>query len=118
MRRAGGSLGTWIVLSALSRGGLVPQKVLASHVHIDGATMTHHIDRLERQGLVRRTVHPGDRRVRHVEPTAAGRRLHRKLLKVAQAFDEATVAGLTDAEQAELRRLLGKIASNLALLEG
>src|SRR5690349_19138542 len=56
LARAGASLGTWIVLSALSRGGLVPQKVLASHVHIDGATMTHHIDRLEEQGLVRRLV--------------------------------------------------------------
>ena len=116
--RAGGSLGTWIVLSALSRGGLVPQKVLASHVHIDGATMTHHIDRLEQQGLVRRLVHSGDRRVRHVEPTAKGRRLHAKLLAVAEEFDALTVAGLDEAEQAELRRLLAKIESNLALLEG
>lgn len=118
LTRAGGSLGTWVVLSALSRGGLVPQKVLANHVHIEGATMTHHIDRLEAQGLVRRRVHAGDRRVRHVEPTPAGRRLHRKLLGVAREFDRAMVAGLSDAEQAELRRLLGRVASNLALLEG
>jgi MarR family transcriptional regulator, transcriptional regulator for hemolysin len=118
LARAGASLGTWIVLSALSRGGLVPQKVLASHVHIDGATMTHHIDRLEQQGLVRRRVHSGDRRVRHVEPTAKGRRLHAKLVEIAQAFDEATVAGLDERERTELRRLLAKVSANLALLEG
>ncbi len=118
LARAGGSLGTWVVLSALSRDGLVPQKVLASHVHIDGATMTHHIDRLEKQGLVRRRVHAGDRRVRHVEPTAKGKRLHEKLLKVAEAFDATTLAGFTTAEHAELRRLLGKISANLLLLEG
>jgi len=118
LAHAGGSLGTWVVLSALSRGGLVPQKVLASHVHIDGATMTHHIDRLEKDGLVRRHVHAGDRRVRHVEPTAKGRRLHAKLRAVAESFDTATVAGLSDDEQAELRRLLAKISANLALLEG
>jgi MarR family transcriptional regulator for hemolysin len=113
LARAGGSLGTWIVLSALSRDGLVPQKVLAGHVHIDGATMTHHIDRLEKQGLVRRRVHAGDRRVRHVEPTAKGRRLHGKLLTVARAFDAATLAGFSEAERTELRRLLGKISANL-----
>jgi DNA-binding MarR family transcriptional regulator len=117
LKRAGGSLGTWIVLSALSRGGHVPQNVLASHVHIDGATMTHHVDRLEQQGLVRRRVHSGDRRVRHVEATAKGRRLHAKLLEVALEFDRAIVAGLDAAEQAELRRLLAKVSSNLRLLE-
>jgi MarR family transcriptional regulator for hemolysin len=118
LAREGGSLGTWVVLSALSRGGLVPQKVLASDMHLDGATMTHHIDRLEEQGLVRRRVHPGDRRVRHVEPTAKGRRLHEKLLKVAEEFDAATTAGLSAEEQAELRRLLAKVSANLVLLEG
>jgi MarR family transcriptional regulator for hemolysin len=116
LARAGGSLGTWVVLSALTQGGLVPQKVLASHVHIEGATMTHHLDRLEAQGLVRRVVHSEDRRVRHVEPTAAGKRLYTKLFAVAQEFDRAMTAGLGDADKAELRRLLGTIAANVAAL--
>lgn len=118
LARAGASLGTWIVLSALARGGPVSQKALAGHVHIEGATMTHHIDRLEALGLVRRSIHPTDRRVRHVEATPEGERLYRRLLKEAEAFDRAVVAGLDDAEQAELRRLLVLIASNVALLEG
>ena len=50
---AGGSLGTWIVLSALSDVGCMNQAALASHVHLEGATITHHIDRLEAAGLVR-----------------------------------------------------------------
>ena len=37
---AGGSLGTWVVLSALSDVGIVSQAVLASHVHLEGATIT------------------------------------------------------------------------------
>jgi MarR family transcriptional regulator for hemolysin len=118
LERAGGSLGTWVVLSALSRGGLVPQKVLASHVHIEGATMTHHIDRLEAQGLVRRNVHAADRRVRHVEPTPEGKRLYKRLLQEAQAFDRALVTGLSEEEQELLRGLLARVASNLALPEG
>jgi DNA-binding MarR family transcriptional regulator len=118
LARAGGSLGTWIVLSALSRGGLVPQKVLAGHVHIEGATMTHHVDRLEAQGLVRRKTNPADRRVRHVEATPAGKRLYRRLLREAETFERELLAGIDAAEQRQLRSMLARIASNIALLNG
>ena len=40
------------------------QAALASHVHLEGATITHHVDRLEAAGLVRRQLDPADRRVR------------------------------------------------------
>jgi MarR family transcriptional regulator for hemolysin len=118
LRRAGGSLGTWIVLNALSEEGILSQKVLASHVHVEGATITHHVDRLEQKGLVRRVVDPSDRRVRRIEPTAAGRRLHRRLLAEAREFERVVFAGVSEAEQTELRRVLGQIESNLLLLEG
>ncbi|HXH97412.1 MAG TPA: MarR family transcriptional regulator [Gaiellaceae bacterium] len=113
LKRSGGSLGTWIVLSALSEEGGVSQKVLASHVHVEGATITHHVDRLEEQGLVRRQVDPHDRRIRRIELTPEGVRLHERLLADALAFERATLAGLDDADRAELRRLLDLIASNL-----
>ena len=58
---AGGSLGTWIVLSALSDVGCMSQAALASHVHLEGATITHHVDRLETAGLVRRQLDRRDR---------------------------------------------------------
>ena len=61
---AGGSLPSWIVLSALAEVGCVSQAALASHVHLEGATITHHIDRLEAAGLVTRQLDPADRRVR------------------------------------------------------
>src|SRR5207253_920851 len=55
---AGGSLGTWVVLSALSSEGLISQTALAGHIQLEGATITHHIDRLEALGLVRRQADP------------------------------------------------------------
>src|SRR5919201_6883829 len=72
----GGSLGAWIVLNCLSDEGTISQRALAAHVHVEGATMTHHIDRLERLGLVRRQLDPADRRVRRNEVTEEGRQLH------------------------------------------
>ena len=110
---AGGSLGTWIVLSALSDEGVVSQTVLAGHVHVEGATITHHVDRLEADGLVRRRADPSDRRVRRVELTPAGKRLHRRLLGAVKELEAATTAGLTERQQADLRRALDLIRSNL-----
>ncbi len=116
LRRSGASLGTWIVLSALSEEGVVSQKVLAGHVHVEGATITHHLDRLERQGLVRRLVDPDDRRVRRIEPTPEGVRLHERLRAEAQAFERAVLAGLSESDRAKLHRLLDRVASNLESL--
>jgi MarR family transcriptional regulator for hemolysin len=118
LRHSGASLGTWVVLNALSEEGILSQKVLASHVHVEGATITHHVDRLEQKGLVRRVVDPADRRVRRIEPTPEGRRLHARLTAEAREFERVVFAGVSEAEQAELRRLLDRIASNLLLLEG
>ena len=114
LRSSGASLPTWIVLSALSEEGSVSQTALASHIHVEGATITHHVDRLEQLGLVRRLVDPDDRRVRRIEATEAGKRLHDQLLGDALTFQQTALAGLTDEERAELRRLLDRIAANLA----
>lgn len=111
--RAGGSLGTWIVLSALSEEGVVSQTVLASRVHVEGATITHHVDRLEELGLVRRRTDPADRRVRRIEPTPAGRRLHKRLLAETRKLEAAMLDGLGEDERDQLGRLLDRIRTNL-----
>ena len=113
MSRAGGSLGTWIVLNAISDEGFVSHSVLASHAHVDGATITYHVDRAEKLGLVRREADPDDRRVKRLRLTPAGERLYKELWAVANAFQAQVMAGVTDAEQARLRRTLAKIRANL-----
>jgi len=110
---AGGSLGTWIVLSAISDEGIVSQSVLASHAHVEGATITHHVDRLEKLGLVRRQADPADRRVRRIELTPEGERLHATLLAGARKFEKQVLAGVSREVQAELERTLDVIRSNL-----
>jgi MarR family transcriptional regulator for hemolysin len=111
---AGGSLGTWVVLSALSEVGCMSQAALASHVHLEGATITHHVDRLEAAGLVRRTLDPGDRRVRRLELTDAGAELHARLLAAVIDLQQRVLAGLSAQERAAIRRALETIQANLA----
>jgi MarR family transcriptional regulator for hemolysin len=113
---AGGTLGTWVVLSALSDVGCMSQAALATHVHLEGATITHHIDRLEAAGLVRRQLDPSDRRVRRLELTSAGAELHTRLLTAVIELQQHVLGGLGPRERAALRKALETIQTNLAAL--
>ncbi|HET8894569.1 MAG TPA: MarR family transcriptional regulator [Gaiellaceae bacterium] len=114
LHQAGGSLGTWVVLSALSDEGVISQSALGSHVHLEGATITHHIDRLEQLGLVRRQLDPKDRRVRNLELTAEGEQLHKNLLAAMRGFERKMLDGLGDRELTGLRKTLDRISANLS----
>lgn len=111
---AGGSLPSWVVLSALAEVGCISQAALASHVHLEGATITHHIDKLEAAGLVRRVLDPADRRVRRLELTDAGAELHGRMLAEAIRLQGVLLAGLSADDRASLARCLEVIQGNLA----
>jgi len=114
LNEAGGSLGTWIVLSAISSEvGFINQSELASRVRLEGATITHHVDRLEQLGLVRRVADPNDRRVRRLELTPAGSKLQTRLMRAAKDCEAKTLAGLSAKDCLQLRGILERIRSNL-----
>lgn len=111
---AGGSLAIWIVLSALSDLEFVSQASLATHVHLEGATITHHIDRLESAGLVRRVVDPADRRARRLELTPEGAELHQRLLAAVVELERSAMSGLDRDDRRALEESLRTIQANLA----
>jgi DNA-binding MarR family transcriptional regulator len=70
--------------------------------------VTNIVDRLESDGLVRRTPHPTDRRTTLVEITAAG--LQRRE-EATEAVVEVNLGlkGLTDRQTEQLTELLAKV---------
>ncbi len=110
----GATLPSWVVLSGLADLGCVTQGVLASHAHLEGATITHHVDRMEAAGLVRRQLDPGDRRVRRLELTDAGAELHARLLGAVIRLQRRLLAGIDPSDMAALARCLEVIQANLA----
>ena len=108
----GGSRSTWLVLLSLKAAGHRTQGELAEAVGIRQPTLSHHLDGLERDGLVRRERAADNRRVQHVTVTEAGEALFLRLRRAAGAFDGRLRAGLDDVEVAELRRLLAQLAEN------
>jgi MarR family transcriptional regulator for hemolysin len=114
LAEAGGSTSTWLILLALKTRQVDNQRVLAGAVGIQGATLTHHLDNLEEQGLVRRRRDPDNRRIQRVELTADGDRLFLQLRTAAMKFDAKLRAGLSERDTATLRRLLTRLVTNAA----
>ncbi|MGH3264275.1 MAG: MarR family transcriptional regulator, partial [Trebonia sp.] len=59
---AGGSLPSWLILISVKTRALGNQSELADAVGIRGATLTHHLNAMEADGLVRRRRDPANRR--------------------------------------------------------
>ena len=74
--------------------------------------MVHHLDAMERSGLVTRDRGPGNRRVQVVGLTEAGERLFRRLRRAASSFDGRLRAGPGEADVDDLRRLLEQLVEN------
>jgi len=114
MAEAGGSAAAWQVLLLVRSEKWGTQARMADAMGITGATLTHHLNALEQQGLVRRWREAGNRRVQHTELTPAGEELFLRLRHVARRHDERLRSHLTDAETALLGELLDKLRAGVS----
>lgn len=110
---AGGSQPMWLILISLIQARHRTQGELATAVGITGPTLTHHLTAMERRGLVARERTEDNRRVQRVSLTDAGREQFLRLREKAAAHDARLRAGFDDAELAQFRRFLERVAANL-----
>lgn len=109
---AGGSRPAWLILLAIVSGAGTTQAAIAEHVGITGATLVHHLDRLEQAGLVVRSIDPGNRRVRTLSLTVAGRQTFMSLREAASDFDARLRQDMSETQVQTLRRLLTRLRDN------
>ena len=110
---AGGSRPMWLVLLSLKARPTANQRELAAAVGIQDATLTHHLNGMEADGLLTRRRDPANRRVHVVELTEAGDAAFHRLRTVAQHYDTRLRTGLSDSELDTLRALLGRLRDNI-----
>ena len=113
MAEAGGSVSTWQVLLLVRSANWETQSSLAEELGITGATLTHHLNALERKGLVRRWREESNRRVQRVELTDDGVALFNRLREVARRHDQMLRSGLTDDEVEQLGALLERLEAGV-----
>lgn len=113
LAEAGGSLPMWLVLLSVKTREHANQRELAHAVGIEGATLTHHLNAMEHDGLVLRRRDPENRRVHILEMTDAGEAAFLRLAVAAGEHDARLRAGFSPADLTLLRELLGRLRSNV-----
>lgn len=83
---------------------------LAKDMMLSTSAMTNRLDRLEKRGLIKRTMDPNDRRGLRIELTEEGFVLADKMIVSHVETEECILSALTDLERNQLRNLLTKIA--------
>lgn len=93
--------------------GITPTQI-AETLCVEPPTVTKMLQRLEKSGFVERRPDPEDGRISRVYLTPEGKSLQIPVQQVWNRLEAQTIAGLSDMEQALLKRLLLQIQGNLS----
>jgi MarR family transcriptional regulator for hemolysin len=105
---------TWQVLLLVRAQSWDTQSELAEQLGITSATLTHHLNALERRGLIRRWREDSNRRVQRAELTDEGIALFDRLREVALAHDERLRSKLSESDLQQLGKLLDRLTAGLS----
>ncbi len=101
------------VFFALAHGESLSQKALAERAAVEQPTMAATLKRMERDGLIARRPDPADGRAALVSLTPAAQQKLKGVRAAGQAVNEAAMASLSAAEQAQYLKLLRKVIGGL-----
>ena len=103
--------GAYATLSAIHHEKKTKPAELAAFLGVDGAAVTRHLDRVEKQGLIERKSSATDRRSTDISLTTDGIRVVKRGHADSKATNSKFTAGLSAAD---VDRLLFAIHSMLA----
>jgi DNA-binding MarR family transcriptional regulator len=106
-----------LALSCDSADGM-SQRDLAEALGLDPSQVVLLVDELTDAGLVERRPSETDRRTKLVVPTGAGRDVRRRAERATAAAHAVELGGLTEAEQDQLKALLGRLLVGQAVGSG
>ena len=97
-----------LVLLSFSTHASLPMRVMGERLQLHPTSVTNIVDRLEKDGLVKRLPHPTDRRTTLVEITADGKE-RRRVATDAVTHIDFGLTGLTDRQTGQLTELLTRV---------
>ncbi|MDE2869462.1 MAG: MarR family transcriptional regulator [Chloroflexota bacterium] len=110
----------WAILDACHEGEADTLTSLSRVIPLDSASISRHVDRLVRVGLVHRSRSTRDRRLVRLSLTDAGNRLVPELAQRVQANNAKFLAGITKREQEAMMRTIRRMleSAQAAVYEG
>jgi MarR family transcriptional regulator for hemolysin len=103
----------WTVLAVVVANPGLTQQNIAEKLELTAASAGRLIDRMVAEGLVERRPKPDDRRAHCIFPAPQANPLIAGLTEMRAKHEERLLAGMTEAERAELVRLLDLLSRNL-----
>lgn len=100
------------ILSAIFHDNKTTPAELASFIGIDGAAITRHLDRIEKQGLILRERSVADRRSVNLKLTRKGSSLVPKLVAESKATNQKFLAEISSTEIKKLQETIRKMLLN------
>lgn len=104
----------WRVLVHLAPRQGINQRALAEILELDNVTLSRHVDRLEQAGWLERRPDPADRRAWLLFVSEASFPVLEKMESLAIETHAAALAGISEAERAQLVATLERIKANLS----
>ncbi len=101
------------VLGYLSLEGALSQCELADRMRIEPPTLVGILDRMERDDWIRRESCSDDRRRKRIHPTPDAEPIWATIAAIGRRVRARSVEGLSDAERAQLKKLLSRVRRNL-----
>lgn len=105
------------LMFSLARRNGQSQRELAEQLDIKAATLTVMIQRMEKNGLVRRESDPEDQRISRIYMTDKGFETLQVVRETLDRLEQQAVAGFTEEEIHLLRGLLSRIKHNVRSME-
>ena len=101
-----------LVLLTFAKRGSLPMRVMGERLQLHPTSVTNIVDRLEADGLVKRTPHPTDRRTTLTEITEAGRERRAAATEAVTEIDFG-LRGLTARQTKQLSDLLARVRKSV-----
>ncbi|MDB2408020.1 MarR family transcriptional regulator [Jannaschia sp.] len=100
----------WRVLFHLGRYGAMSAKTICNRARLHKTKVSRAVQALDDKRYLTRAQHPSDRRREILTLTRAGDTVYANLSAEAQRFDAAMMAEFSDAESAQIRQFLSRLA--------
>lgn len=113
-KNAGVSLSQWRVVGALVIQPGLTQKEIADKVGIEGATLVPIIDKMEKEGLLKRKPDSSDRRVNRIYLTQKADSLWESMVECALKIRKSSTKNISENDIQTTLETLRKISQNLA----
>ncbi len=112
----GVSIPQWRILATLAENNQLPAKRIGELTNMDKVRVSRAVSSLVEDGLLVRQARADDNRSSLLRLSARGRRLYRRIVPKALAWEQSLVATLSAAEQRTLFKLLDKLDDRVETL--